>query len=126
MPKKQKQRPPANVKVLGQIFKVKYTGPNEVIIEGDDEVLKVGSVALGFCNPVEQTITIRGPGTNTGFHVTRDTLLHEVIHASIAVVGGEEMSDEEEETFVSHLAPVLLDVLRSNPVLLAYLCEKET
>lgn len=47
----------------------------------------------------------------------RDTLLHETLHACLHV---QELGAEDEE-FVRRLAPVLLDVLRSNPVLVAWL-----
>lgn len=49
----------------------------------------------------------------------RETLLHEVIHAVHYVVNAPEKMTQEEA--VSNTAPMLLDVLQSNPDLVAYL-----
>lgn len=52
----------------------------------------------------------------------RDTLLHEVLHACLfAAAGG--MTTDEEERLVASLTPVLLDTLRRNPGLLAFLTD---
>lgn len=48
----------------------------------------------------------------------RDTLLHEILHAALLVMG-----QGREEDVVRALTPVLLDVLRSNKPLTAYLLE---
>lgn len=56
--------------------------------------------------------------------MTRDTLLHEVLHAVLAISGTRAMVDlerEDEEKIVSGLAPALLHVLRDNPKLAAFL-----
>lgn len=51
----------------------------------------------------------------------RETVLHEVLHALFSLT---RMSGEDEEETISRLSPVLLDLLRRNPRLIAYLVEK--
>lgn len=52
----------------------------------------------------------------------RDTVLHETLHAIADVTGlGHEWGVEKEETIIRRLSPVLLDVIRRNPALVAYL-----
>jgi hypothetical protein len=54
----------------------------------------------------------------------RDTLLHETLHIVADLAGlADEWGAKKEETTVSRLSPVLLQVLRDNPKLLAYLTE---
>lgn len=54
-----------------------------------------------------------------GPYQERDTVLHELLHAALLVMG-----KGREEEIVSALSPVLLDVLRSNPELVAYLVDE--
>jgi len=79
------------------------------------------------------------PGTYAGRHLPTDgkvllaetgspdyaaeTLLHEVLHALI-FASGLDLDDREEDT-CSALAPLLLDTLRRQPDLLAYLLDPE-
>lgn len=54
--------------------------------------------------------------------VERDTLLHEILHGIIATFGAPlDLDRAEEERIVATLAPVLLGVLRENPLLVSYL-----
>lgn len=55
---------------------------------------------------------------------SRDTVLHEVLHA-IAFLSGlsSDWGTQREEEIVRRLSPLLLDVLRRNPALVAYLLE---
>lgn len=54
----------------------------------------------------------------------RDTILHELIHACNSFTGlDSELSEKVEERVARRLAPVLLDILRSNPTLLRYLTD---
>ena len=51
-----------------------------------------------------------------------DTLLHELLHALTDVTGlANEWDEDREEAVVRRLSPVLLDTLRRNPALVAYL-----
>lgn len=56
---------------------------------------------------------------------TAGTLLHEVLHACFSTAGldGEDLKNSEdvEEAVVRSLEPILLDTLRRNPSLIAYL-----
>jgi hypothetical protein len=52
-----------------------------------------------------------------------DTLLHEVMHACLQPLFG--MEEDAEEAFVRTLAPGLLDTLRRNPELVAFLMNWE-
>jgi hypothetical protein len=51
------------------------------------------------------------------------TVLHEVLHAVHRIAGVQ--SDAKEEAIVTQYAPLLLDVLRRNPDLVAYLTEAQ-
>lgn len=61
----------------------------------------------------------------------RETTLHEVLHevlhsvCSLAGLQGDDDLDPHEERIVAALAPALLQVLRDNPGLLAYLTADE-
>lgn len=68
---------------------------------------------LGLCSYDTATVSIR---QGMGASKTREVLLHEVLHAC----GYPSLCDKDEE-FVDTIAPALLQVLRSNPELLAYL-----
>ncbi len=57
-----------------------------------------------------------------GADTRRDTLLHEVLHCLAFTAGlSAEWGSEKEETVVRRLSPLLLDALRRNPALVAYL-----
>lgn len=52
----------------------------------------------------------------------RETITHETLHCLTAQVGiVNELSADDEEKLVRRLAPALLDCLRRNPALVAYL-----
>lgn len=68
----------------------------------------------------EQTIYL---DKNQGSDQLADTLLHEVIHACLQPLFG--MDDDTEEAFVRTLSPGLLDTLRRNPELVAFLMNWE-
>ena len=51
-----------------------------------------------------------------------ETLLHEVLHTVMTVAGiTQDFGDDKEEQIVNRTSPLLLDVLRRNPSLVAYL-----
>lgn len=56
---------------------------------------------------------------------TRETLLHEVLHASWerAFPNAADSWDAYEERFIRAMSPVILGVLRDNPTLVRYLTE---
>lgn len=74
----------------------------------------------GYCSPRRQQILVDTHDSHPGS--SRYTLLHEVVHAMTDLTGhSKEWSDDDEEAFVTRFTPVLLDVLRRNPDLVAYL-----
>lgn len=78
---------------------------------------------LGHCNHWTLEITIEP--TLAGDQKA-ETLLHEVLHAVVTVTGlGDEWGADKEEAAVNRLSPVILDVLRRNPRLVAYLTAEE-
>lgn len=51
-----------------------------------------------------------------------ESLLHEVLHTITHVTGIDgDLDDDREEALVNRLSPALLDTLRRNPTLVAYL-----
>lgn len=52
----------------------------------------------------------------------RDTLLHEVLHAVAFTAGiSAELGNTKEEEIIRRMSPLLLDTLRRNPALVAYI-----
>jgi hypothetical protein len=76
----------------------------------------------GYCDNDEQIIYCR----RTGVHHDQiaDTLMHEILHAALHV-GRTNLTENQEEKVVAALAPLLLDILRRNPQVLAYLQEQQ-
>jgi len=75
-------------------------------------------VLSGFTDLLKQRILIR-PGM--GADRTAEIVLHEVLHAAadLGHLFGEDGAAEEDA--VRRLAPILLDIMRRNPVLVDYL-----
>lgn len=77
---------------------------------------------LGNCDQRSLTILVE-PDQAAG--QMADTMMHEVLHAVVDMVGlGSEWGSEKEEAVVTRLSPALLDVLRRNPELVAYLLDE--
>lgn len=96
---------PAAVIVLGQSLTIEYTPKG--LLDRDP--------AAGHTNLEAQRIEV---GEGQAHHQERDTLVHELLHA-IGMIVGQRLKERE----VAAFAPVLLDVLRSNPAVVAYLTE---
>lgn len=74
---------------------------------------------LGETDNIDGVITLR---KKQGAACKRDTLLHEVLHATIWMSGyGHGMESEAEEKLVRALTPWLLAALRDNPSLVEFL-----
>lgn len=99
---------PTTVSVVGQPFSVEYSDA------ADSHPLSRAGAA-GRTMPEQQRLVVK---EGMAAHQERDTLLHEVLH-----VIGEITGAGLKERHVGVLAPVLLDVLRQNPALVAYLTE---
>lgn len=67
----------------------------------------------------ERTATIM-VDTNCHLDVLKETLVHELLHAIIKQTNST-MSDDDEESLVRSLSPLLYGVLKNNPQLVDYL-----
>lgn len=102
-------------------FTYAVTWPEHVLdvdtFGNDDETLPTLSArADHYALAIQVSSTLARP-------VQRKSLLHEVIHACNWISGHDDTSSEEQ--FVRALAFPLLDVLRDNPVLVAFLTEPD-
>lgn len=90
-------------------------GPYAYTIERThDETLKAGDT-WGDHDIGEQRIRVR---TDASPDCSRDTVLHEILHAICEVYG---VRPRKEERLVRQLSPAILDVFDRNPELLDYL-----
>ena len=92
-------------------------GPFRYAVVFDREPLAIAGDALGSTLTPDQRIIIR-PGLPAD--QLADTVLHEALHA-LCDVAQLFSSPRTEETVVSRLAPLLLDLLRRNPRLVTLL-----
>lgn len=111
-------RPPQHLQV----------GPYRYRVTTDEDAIAHKSVEqqttlLGHTDPNALVILLNlgksAPGNE------RDTLLHECLHALFAQTGQATDMQDDEEQFVRRLTPALLDLLRRNPRLVAYLTEPD-
>jgi hypothetical protein len=117
---------PLRINVGGADYDVTWHLDKTPIIQGDEEVNKVGDEAMGYTNVGMQYMVVRGQPA-AGFYQERDTMMHEVMHAVLSVTAIDtEMDDEKAELMVSRLTPAILDTLRRNPHLVQYLMEEQT
>ena len=116
---------PSKIDVVGQNFNVEWVEPGGPLIWGDQEVEEVDKYACGYTNAAAQVIRLKSE-PDLGFDAVRDTLLHEVFHAIMSVTGLSEepwLDEANAESVATRVAPVLLDVVRSNPMFIQYLQE---
>lgn len=71
-------------------------------------------------DPRKQQITV---DPDQGPDQLADSLLHEVLHACVAVTGLDETLGDREESVVRSLSTCLLQVLRENPRLVGWICD---
>lgn len=95
---------PKVITVLGQPFEVIYV---------KDSPLSARSVGSSVLN-AQRIAVLEGQA----FHQERDTFLHEVLHMASRMA-----ATPLKERQIIALSPVLLDVLRGNPDVVAYLTE---
>lgn len=107
---------------LPQVIQV---GPTRYTVKSDEMAAltaknqEKNANCVGSCNHSAQEILI---DPNQGPDQTADTVLHEVLHAVFAAVGAHEGPlGRYEEQIVAALSTTLLDTLRRNPDLVAYL-----
>lgn len=78
-------------------------------------------VQYGECNHESLVITV-DPTQNT--LMVQETMLHEILHACMSLIGvSEEMDEKTEESLVLRLSPVLMGFMKDNPKMLDYLTE---
>lgn len=110
MPRKTK---PSKVKVLGQQYTIDWIDSGDV--ETTPGITK--DMVLGQLSASRQWIAIR---KDQGKDQLRDTLLHELLHCCYYMMKG----DTGDEETIGMIAPVLLDLLRSNPQVVRFLLEE--
>lgn len=99
-------------------------GPNRYTVTGDElERLRTEHAERSQLDGHTDHGTLRLlVNTALAADQVRDTLLHETLHALAFLSGlSSEWGSEKEEAVVRRLSPLLLDVLRRNPDLVAYL-----
>lgn len=62
---------------------------------------------------------------NLSFERERETLVHESLHAMLALTGDAFLEPADEENLVTFLSPVVLSWLRDNPSLIRYVQESQ-
>lgn len=78
-----------------------------------------GSPLMGSCDYAKQSIAL---DPTLAADALATTLLHEVLHAVTEMTGYRDtLGPDKDEELVNRLAPPLLDVLRRNPSLVAFL-----
>lgn len=101
---------PTAVKVVGQTMAIQWLHSGDSLSKPDQ---------AGRCEVGRQLITI---DEGLGDDQQKDTVLHELTHAALRIMGAG-LSDATEEKVVGTLAPLFLDILRSNPALVKWLTE---
>lgn len=97
----------------------------EYLEEADWEAQGFPDSDGGQTNGSQARIVIRQPEKQHEIH-TKEILLHEILHAvfyssGLTIEGGLRQVEDIEEHVVGRLSPVLLQTLRDNPELAAYL-----
>lgn len=95
-------------------------GPHTYKVRTDDALRLRGEGRRGDSHPDQGVISLDLEGPHT---IAAETLLHEITHCawSQTALPAVEALEDHEEPIVRALAPLLLDALRSNPKLIAYL-----
>lgn len=101
----ERTRPPTRVKVGPYGYRVTLIPP--------------GGDTLGLCHLDSLTIQVQ---ENQPLDIERDTVLHEVLHACLALTGHNlVLGADAEEALIRALSPILLHTLRRNKRLRRYL-----
>lgn len=121
---------PRTVKVLGSRYRVSERANLRVagdaiasqVYAGDwvhEHDVEVGIPVLGYTDTDMGLIGIETEQSEDKFRVT---YLHEVLHAIVAEAGLKDVIDSnQEERIVKRLAPLLRQVLKDNPRVLAFI-----
>lgn len=100
-----------------------HVGPFEYRVTFDEQAMTARCRAeatelLGHCDTGHLVIDV-DPGQPVG--QARDTTMHEALHAIVDLTGLNHAWGDSEEDFICRLSPAILDLLRRNPKLVAYL-----
>ena len=115
-------RTPRHVEVLGLRFDVVHYD-RTTDITGD-----YSNGLLGQCAPDSNVIRLAhtSAGEPVGADGFTDTLLHECLHALVAVIRLQDsFKDDDDEAFIKRFSPVLLDFIRRNKSLVAWLQRRD-
>jgi len=107
---------PSSIRVLGRKYSVSLDRARL-----NEHAVDIGAKdgLYGLTDNVDMRIWL---DPESGKARQQDTLLHELLHACLDATGLDKMLGEEhEEEVANRLAPVLLEVWRSNPKLVAFL-----
>lgn len=111
--------PPDTIQVGAYRYTVHF---DQAVIDAASRDMKAS--LTGHSDHITQTIAV-SPGL--GPDAQAETLLHECFHAILTQVDGTPLEDRDEERLVVTLGYQVLDLLRRNPELVAYLMhEQET
>jgi hypothetical protein len=104
---------PKKIDILGKRYSVKR-----------DDTLMDDGTASGLCKPWKCEIRV---GIGLDKQQKRDTLLHEAMHGifSETALTMDFKDDDDEERIIRRMATGLLQVLRANPELVAYILEED-
>lgn len=116
-PRRPPLNPPRHVRVGPYTYRVNYSAA-----AADWASLEVDDYVRGYCQHLDALIIVRPQATHAQ---DAETLLHETLHALLEMIGIrnalDRLAPNLEEDVVAALAPALLDVLRRNPRLVAFL-----
>lgn len=113
-------RPPRSFKVLGQRYNVEVVKPSDPPIVVNGHTGYVGSH-----HRTSLDVQVLAVGPEFAPHQQIEAFLHEAIHAVMSHGRFVHyLSGDDDEPFVDAFTPQLLDFLRSNPSVVAYLTEK--
>lgn len=119
-------QPPKKIYIMGQEFVIDIRKGGDPLLDVEDESLKrVFADAVGAADHTLGKIMVREYPKGQSLDSARDTILHEIVHISMRIVGAPSwLSDSREEDIVSRISPVILDTLRRNPRLSEFLLSK--
>lgn len=125
---------PRSVKIMGQRFVVGVTKDLKVAVEAETTTDLPGDgewhhehelrAVNGVCDSDSQVIAI---DAGLGDDKTRETFLHENLHAMLSLAGMKgDLDGVAEERVIKRLSPILLLYLRDNPRVYTFLTGRST
>ena len=114
---------PSHVRVGPYALEVAVGGPAwDAQVEAHRSFHSPDDQLFGRCDFENLIIGVNG---DVADDMIRETLLHEVLHACVFASGADlGEGAEHEEAFVAVMSPMLIEVLRNNPVLVDFLLRR--